>query len=98
MHTQVFILEFISTLILGLVTFATVVDRERNMADNAAPLAVGLAYTVGMFAEGPYTGGSMNPARTLGPAIAFGDLSHVWWVPINVHKTCVCTLPTCLLA
>mmetsp|Transcript_54384 Transcript_54384/g.88055 ORF Transcript_54384/g.88055 Transcript_54384/m.88055 type:complete len:256 (+) Transcript_54384:44-811(+) len=76
---QVFILEFISTLILGLVTFATVVDRERNMADNAAPLAVGLAYTVGMFAEGPYTGGSMNPARTLGPAIAFGDLSHVWY-------------------
>ena len=32
-----------------------------------------------MFAEGPYTGGSMNPARTLGPAIAFGDLSHVWY-------------------
>ena len=57
---QVFILEFISTLILGLVTFATVVDRERNMADNAAPLAVGLAYTIGMFAEGPYTGGETN--------------------------------------
>jgi glycerol uptake facilitator-like aquaporin len=56
---QVFILEFISTLILGLVTFATVVDRERNMADNAAPLAVGLAYTIGMFAEGPYTGGNV---------------------------------------
>ena len=33
-----FILEFVSTLILGLVTFATVVDRERNMSDNAAPL------------------------------------------------------------
>ena len=57
---QVFILEFISTLILGLVTFATVVDRDRNMADNAAPLAVGLAYTIGMFAEGPYTGGTLD--------------------------------------
>ena len=76
---QVFLLEFISTLILGLVTFATVVDRERNMADNAAPLTVGLAYTIGMFAVGPYTGGSMNPARTLGPAVAFGDLTHVWY-------------------
>ena len=21
----------------------------------------------------------MNPARTLGPAVAFGDLSHVWY-------------------
>ena len=37
-RAQVFILEFVSTLILGLVTFATVVDRERNMSDNAAPL------------------------------------------------------------
>jgi aquaporin NIP len=33
---------------------------------------------VGVFAEGPYTGGSMNPARTLGPAIAFGQFKHVW--------------------
>ena len=57
MSPQVFLLEFIATLILGLVTFATMVDRERNVSDNAAPLAVGLAYTIGMFAEGPYTGG-----------------------------------------
>jgi hypothetical protein len=21
----------------------------------------------------------MNPARTVGPAVAFGDLSHVWY-------------------
>ena len=76
---QVFILEFFCTMILGMVTFATVVDRKNNLADNAAPLAIGFAYTIGMFAEGPYTGGSMNPARTLGPAIAFGDLSHVWY-------------------
>ena len=45
---------------------------------------MGLAYTIGMFAEGPYTGGSMNPARTVGPAVAFGDLSHVW------YASCVC--------
>ena len=35
-------------------------------AKNAAPLAIGLAIIVGVFAEGPFTGGSMNPARTLG--------------------------------
>ena len=40
-------------------------------AKNAAPLAIGLAIIVGVFAEGPFTGGSMNPARTLGlPCLA----------------------------
>lgn len=47
---QVFILEFICTLVVGLVFFATVVDKQRSVADNAAPLAVGLAYAIGMFA------------------------------------------------
>lgn len=50
----------------------------RAAAKNAAPLAIGLAFVVGVFAEGPFTGGSMNPARTLGPALAFGQLKHVW--------------------
>mmetsp|Transcript_36708 Transcript_36708/g.75257 ORF Transcript_36708/g.75257 Transcript_36708/m.75257 type:complete len:248 (+) Transcript_36708:151-894(+) len=79
MHSeQVFIFEFMCTLVLGLVFFAAIVDEKRSMAGNAGPLAVGLAYTIGMFAEGPFTGGSMNPARTLGPALAFGNFGHVW--------------------
>ncbi len=71
-----FIFEFISTLILGLV-FMAVRDEKRSQAGNAGPLAIGFAYAIGMFAEGHFTGGSMNPARTLGPALAFGNFDHV---------------------
>jgi glycerol uptake facilitator-like aquaporin len=50
---QVFLLEFICTLVLGLVVFATIVDKQRTVADNAAPLVVGLAYAIGIFAVRP---------------------------------------------
>mmetsp|Transcript_6022 Transcript_6022/g.12204 ORF Transcript_6022/g.12204 Transcript_6022/m.12204 type:complete len:251 (+) Transcript_6022:106-858(+) len=73
---QVFIFEFMATLILGLV-FMAVRDEKRSQAGNAGPLAIGFAYTIGMFATGPFTGGSMNPARTLGPALAFGNFHHI---------------------
>ena len=39
------------------------------MAKQYGPLAIGLAYAVGIYSEGPYTGGSMNPARTLAGAV-----------------------------
>jgi len=74
---QVFFLEFVCTFTLCWCVFATSVDKA-GVAKNAAPLAIGLAVMVGVFAQGPYTGGSMNPARTLGPAIAFGQFKHVW--------------------
>ncbi len=45
---------------------ASVTVGASTAAKNAAPLAIGLAIIVGVFAEGPFTGGSMNPARTLG--------------------------------
>mmetsp|Transcript_47834 Transcript_47834/g.119564 ORF Transcript_47834/g.119564 Transcript_47834/m.119564 type:complete len:248 (+) Transcript_47834:30-773(+) len=72
---QVFLLEFICTFVLVLTVFATAVDKS-GAAKNAAPLAIGLSVVAGVFTEGPYTGGSMNPARTFGAAIAFWDFSH----------------------
>eukprot|EP00960_Hanusia_phi_P070873 767419-Hanusia_phi.AAC.3 len=43
-----------------------------------APLAIGLAMVVDSFAAGPFTGGAMNPARALGPAIAFWNFKNIW--------------------
>lgn len=44
----------------------------------AAGLAIGLALTFGMLAGAPLTGGSMNPARSLGPAIFSNNMGSYW--------------------
>ena len=43
------------------------------------PLAVGSYILAWGTMGGPYDGASMNPARSLGPDVAIGDLS-TWWV------------------
>ena len=47
------------------------------VAQNAAPLCIGLAVVAGVFAEGPFSGGSMNPARSIGAAVAFLNFKHL---------------------
>lgn len=46
-------------------------------AGNLAPVAIGFTLAALILAAGVYTGGSANPARTLGPALIAGDLSYV---------------------
>ena len=46
-------------------------------AGNLAGVAIGLTLAASIFAGGPATGASLNPARTLGPALTAGDLSYV---------------------
>jgi aquaporin Z len=41
-------------------------------------LAIGLTLTFCILMGGPLTGASLNPARTLGPAVATGDYSDLW--------------------
>ncbi|NXG13138.1 AQP4 protein, partial [Grallaria varia] len=65
--------ESFATFQLALTTFA--------MAERAAPqagLALGSAVAAGALAAGPFSGGSMNPARSLGPAIVTGVWDHHW--------------------
>ncbi|MFL6292200.1 MAG: MIP/aquaporin family protein [Thermoanaerobaculia bacterium] len=43
-----------------------------------AGLAIGLTLTFCILMGGPLTGASLNPARTLGPAIATGNFADIW--------------------
>ncbi|REK07437.1 MAG: aquaporin [Planctomycetota bacterium] len=72
---KVIVLEAILTFFLVTAVFASgVAGRSGNLAG----LAIGLVLAAGILAGGPLTGGSMNPARTLGPAAATGELGYVW--------------------
>jgi len=77
---QSLILETVLTFILMFVILGSGLDRRAHI--GFAGIAIGL--TVGLEAAfmGPITGASMNPARSLGPALIGGIWEHHWvyWV------------------
>ena len=75
---QAFSLELIATFFLTFVVFATAVDPD---APRVGGFGIGLAYGANILAIGSFTGGSMNPARSLGPAVASGifEGQAVYW-------------------
>lgn len=72
-------LEAIATFFLVFVIFGTAVDPK---APRIGGLAIGLTLTAGILAIGPFTGGSLNPARSFGPAVASGifEAQAVFWI------------------
>ena len=70
------VVEILITFILVFVVMAVATDERAPAA--IAPIAVGFALAVGVFIAGPVTGGSVNPARALGPMLVAGDLTSVW--------------------
>jgi len=63
---QAFALEMIGTFFLMWVIFGTAVDPQ---APKVGGFAIGLTVAAVILAIGPITGGGLNPARTLGPAV-----------------------------
>jgi MIP family channel proteins len=76
------VLEAIATFFLVLVVFATVVDDRQSTARSVASFVVGLTFALGIMVAGPFTGGALNPARALGPALASSHWANwgVYWV------------------
>jgi len=56
----------------------TAVATDTRAVGEAAALAIGGAVTLGALVGGPVTGASMNPARSIGPALVSGDLGSLW--------------------
>jgi len=75
---QAFILEMIATFFLTFVVFGTAVDPQ---APKVGGFAIGLTVAADILAIGPLTGASMNPARSIGPAVATGvfEGQAVYW-------------------
>ena len=70
---QAFFWEYTTTFVLVSVVFACAVDDAASgHFVSVAPLAIGLSLFACAQASGPFTGGCLNPARFLGPAVVFG--------------------------
>ena len=75
-ETQSFVLEFILTFLLMLVIVQVATgSKEQGMF---AGLAIGNTVLLEAMFAGPICGASMNPARSLTPAIVSGHLEHLW--------------------
>jgi aquaporin NIP len=73
---QSFVLEFILTFFLMLVIFNVAYgSKEQGMM---AGIAIGSVVGLEAMFAGPVCGASMNPVRSLGPAIASMHLEHIW--------------------
>ncbi|MEO5941626.1 MAG: aquaporin, partial [Candidatus Limnocylindrales bacterium] len=73
---QAFAWEVVLTFFLMLVISAVATDIQA--VGEAAALAIGGTVALGALVGGPISGASMNPARSLGPAIVSGDLTGLW--------------------
>src|SRR4051812_15270880 len=75
---QAIALEAIATFFLAFVIFGTAVDPK---APRIGGLAIGLTIAADILAIGPFTGASMNPARSFGPAVASGvyEAQLLYW-------------------
>ena len=73
------IIELVLTFFLVFVVYGSAVDAR---APKIGWLAIGATIALDILFGGPLTGGSMNPARTFGPALASGHWNNhiVYWV------------------
>jgi len=75
------LLEGVMTFFVVFIYFASVADAK-GAFQKVAGFGVGLAIAMDVLLGAPFTGASMNPARTLGPAVASHQWSNhgVYWV------------------
>ncbi|XP_010933649.1 probable aquaporin TIP2-1 [Elaeis guineensis] len=76
------VMEVVITFALVYTVYATAADPKKGSLGTVAPIAIGFIVGANILAAGPFSGGSMNPARSFGPAVAAGNFAGNWvyWV------------------
>ncbi|KAM3192200.1 hypothetical protein ACQJBY_069429 [Aegilops geniculata] len=75
-NLQSLVMEFITTFYLVFVIMAVATDDRAS--GQMAGLAVGATIMLNALFSGPVTGASMNPARSIGPALVSGKFKSLW--------------------
>ena len=74
--TESFILEFLMSFLL---VFAILIIAKQTVRTRVGPaFLIGSIVALEAIFGGPTSGASMNPARSLAPALVTGHLEHVW--------------------
>jgi len=74
-----FVMEMILSFLLVFVVAETVVNPKSKAGINA-PIAIGLSVFMAHIVAIPYTGTSINPARSFGPAVVAGEVGGDLWL------------------
>ncbi len=71
--------EIVATFFLIFAVCGTAVDKD---SPKVGGLFIGLTVAMGIMMAGPISGGALNPARHLGPALLGGGMQDIWvyWV------------------
>merc|ERR1712167_342626 len=87
---QAIFIEVITTFSLVITVFSNAVTAASPANGNIAPIPIGFAVVLGILATGNLSGGSMNPARSIGPAVASGywHVHYVYWIGPIIGAIC----------
>ncbi|MDQ3621764.1 MAG: aquaporin [Verrucomicrobiota bacterium] len=91
---QSFILEVVLTFFLMLVILS--VSTGAKEKGITAGIAIGAVIALEAMFAGPICGASMNPARSLSPAIVSGHLEHLWLYLAGPLLGALLAVPACL--
>ncbi|EOY29729.1 hypothetical protein QUC31_020628 [Theobroma cacao] len=74
--------EVVLTFSLLFTVYATIVDPKKGSIDGLGPMLTGFVVGANILAGGAFSGASMNPARSFGPALVSWDWTDHWvyWV------------------
>ncbi|KAI3971478.1 hypothetical protein MKW92_033649 [Papaver armeniacum] len=73
---KAFWVEFFTTFIVMFLSAS--MSRKAHKVGQVSGLVIGVAISLAVLISGPISGGSLNPARSIGPAIVAWRFEHLW--------------------